>query len=88
MTKVKCRKCNKQGITVIDSLANSVFGTMRCQICYQQFSLHTIAAILYAAIGGSLVFLTALYTISAMHAWSLVTFICTLLPQEFIYLLC
>jgi hypothetical protein len=77
-----CKNCNENGIGVIDSLANSVFGKIRCKKCFHQFSLNLVLAFLYMAIEASLTIGSAIYSIYVANAWPFILFILLVLVMR------
>lgn len=61
--------CTQHQFSAINSLANSVFGTMQCKNCYKFFTLNKFIGLLYICLEMVLMMLIIFYSISEVKIW-------------------
>lgn len=71
MLSLKCKSCDKKGISLLDTLAYAANGQIRCKNCGALFKLKRVSSFLYLLCEGASILITVYYSFYLSSAWPL-----------------
>ena len=72
---IKCKACGQKGIPIIEALANSTDGGMRCLQCGKVTAVNRLIRLLYRVLEGLFIILLIVFALKSKNTFTLFYFI-------------
>jgi len=73
--KINCRNCHKKGIGIMNAIAYSSDGKMRCGFCGKTLGLTRLGSIIYKVLEGGFILFSVFYSFYLYSSWPLMLLI-------------
>ena len=70
--KINCRICHNSGISILNAIAYSAEGKMRCESCGKTLGLTRFGSIVYKILEGCFILFSIFYSFYLLSAWPLI----------------